>query len=373
MANPKSRKKSKASDVRTKKIIKQPGKFNKNLHKRTGPRIYCIGGGNGSKFSECIKCFNLKVQKWYDIPPMRKPRSAPAVVMLKGKLYVLGGYDSGNTPILDSCECFHPESDPTSEHDGKWTKVTSMSYRRQGHAAVTLNGGIYVIGGNAPKRRALDSVEYFDVKKEIWTPVEKLSTPRRYLASVVLDGMIYAIGGRDINQTLITMERYNPKTKKWKLLAPMNERRYGPTAAVLEGYIYVVGGWNGKKNLCSGEKYDIKKNEWTPICSMRFERREVSSVVYNGKLYVIGGYSSFYYPIPTEIYDPIQDSWEVYSGMQSPFVGGLGTIIKHSKTSNRIQTTKKKRNNEHRFCLKKDCELSIRSNNGKVSIQYRAC
>jgi hypothetical protein len=80
--------------------------------------------------------------------------------------------------------------------------------------------------------------------KPPWEDVAAMSTEREDHAAVVLNGKIYVIGGRrDVGgniTTLTSMESYDPVTDQWTAEPPLPMTVYAPSAEVINGTIYVI-------------------------------------------------------------------------------------------------------------------------------------
>ncbi|CAJ1452548.1 unnamed protein product [Effrenium voratum] len=69
--------------------------------------IYVVGGSDGEEVLRSGEVFDVKLQRWEELPPMAYPRVGHTAFALKGRLYVLGGID-GKVP-LDTFEVFDPK------------------------------------------------------------------------------------------------------------------------------------------------------------------------------------------------------------------------------------------------------------------------
>jgi len=69
-----------------------------------------------------------------------------------------------------------------------------MPTERGGIAAATVNGEIYVFGGEAPDN-TFNAVEKYSPQKNMWTVDVPMSTPRHGLAAVSVGNNIFVIGG----------------------------------------------------------------------------------------------------------------------------------------------------------------------------------
>ena len=95
-----------------------------------------------------------------------------------------------------------------------------------------------------------------------------MSAARDGPAAAVFDGKLYVMGGYDGQNSLSTVERYDPAKNAWEAVAPMSAARDGPAAAVFDGKLYVMGGFEGQDELSSVEQYDPARNEWVAMASM---------------------------------------------------------------------------------------------------------
>ena len=113
-----------------------------------------------------------------------------------------------------------------------------MSTGRIEPAVAVLGGKIYVVGGHtgiSPRSSTLNSVERFDPITNAWESLSPMSTARRGAAAAVLDGKLYVAGGcgpdtkfgadSDLN-CLSTVERYDPSTNAWESVASMSKGRW---------------------------------------------------------------------------------------------------------------------------------------------------
>lgn len=287
----------------------------KSSNNRSGlnksPHLYCVGGWDGEKILDTAQYFDFADKKWYDIPQMYLARSALSAGVIKGKLYVTGGWDfvDGKIKIYWQCECYDPITKA-------WSDFPSLEKERRGHSSIVYKDRMYVFGGEHPKEGALSDVSIYDPVLEKWSVSPSMCTSRRYLATVILNEKIYAIGGRGKSKTLKTVECFDPVDETWDLKKEMNSIRYGAAACTIGKFIYVVGGWDGDKVLNDAERYDPEKNTWTNIESMSGERREMGSIVYADEMYIIGGSGEEKTEkITAQKYNPEKKKWEMVENM----------------------------------------------------------
>ena len=107
-----------------------------------------------------------------------------------------------------------------------------------------------------------------DYKTNIWFD---LSLPLPYLvhghALLSLNDEIYVLGGRGDHSTFYKDVYRLNSSMRWERLTDMTVGRYGITnsSVALDGYIWTCGGHSGFDYLKSVEKYDPVKDKWTKI------------------------------------------------------------------------------------------------------------
>ncbi|MCB0098132.1 MAG: hypothetical protein KDE46_20515, partial [Caldilineaceae bacterium] len=177
--------------------------------------------------------------------------------------YVLGGIDgSGN--ISAAVEAWNPNTQ-------RWVRLPNLPTPRAAASAAAdaVTQGLYVVGGTADLQTfaPLPTVEMYDVYSGRWSCSQNvngcsnsglaaLPTPRSDLALTTgLDGRLWAIGGAQGQQTVATVEVYNPTANSWSTseALPAARAAHGAVASAgstniyssnfsSEGKIYVLGG-----------------------------------------------------------------------------------------------------------------------------------
>jgi len=251
---------------------------------------------------------------WTKRADMPTARSAPALSVVKGKIYAIGG---GVDPtVLSTVE----EYDPATN---MWTKKTNMPTARTGVSTGVVNDKIYAIGGWGLGKH-LSTVEEYDPATDTWTTKTEMPTPRWGLSTCVVNGRIYAIGGIELkNGNLVwlsTVEEYNPTTDTWikKTDRPIPG---GRPAVVMNGKIYVLGGDDGKKVFLTVEEYNPMTDTWTTKTEMPTLRAAHSASVVKEKIYVVGGVGGDdwkCYLSTVEEYNSATDTWTRKADMPTP-------------------------------------------------------
>ena len=184
------------------------------------------------------------------------PRIASALVVFKGKMWLLGGtenyYFGDNSSLKNDVWC---------SADGRtWTQATADAgwSPRAYHQAVVLNDRIYVFGGGnyVPEYRALS---------DVWSSA---------------DGI-----------------RWQQETDA----APWHPRLWF-SSVVYRNHMWVLGGWSNNPSTNWGDVWYSKDGrDWKQLKSKVVwkERHEHSALVFNDQIWVLGGHAR---PLSSEVW-----------------------------------------------------------------------
>jgi len=165
---------------------------------------------------------------------MQSERKWLGVAVLNDRIYAVGGRGNSRQKELNTAEVL----DLIVEGTPYWRSIASMSTKRANLAVGVLNGKIYAVGGH-DENQTLSSVECYDPEQNVWSPVADLSVPRNGAGVGVLDGALYCVGGIECN----TVEKYSEDTNTWSQAAEMKYHRCdNPGVLIHEGRMYVVAG-----------------------------------------------------------------------------------------------------------------------------------
>ncbi|KRT81641.1 BTB And C-terminal Kelch domain containing protein [Oryctes borbonicus] len=148
---------------------------------------------------------------------------------------------------------------------------------------------IYVIGGNKRElvwHRGSESycvsVVKFDTFKKEWSTAPDLLVNRIVPGVATLNGKIYVVGGEQESNSLSCCECYDPQLNCWTLIASMIVPRCEFGLCALNGYLYALGGWIGDDIGGCIERYDTKIDEWRHVGVLPEPRFSMGVVAYNG-------------------------------------------------------------------------------------------
>jgi N-acetylneuraminic acid mutarotase len=124
---------------------------------------------------------------------------APAVGVVSGTLYAIGGQNHG---ALYTVEAYDPLTN-------SWSTKTPMPNRRLLLAAGVIHGHLYEVGGL--QEGEWNTVAAYDPTTNAWTVKAPMPTARAELAAGVVNGVLYAVGGEDSNRNTVNIvEAFKP-------------------------------------------------------------------------------------------------------------------------------------------------------------------
>jgi N-acetylneuraminic acid mutarotase len=228
---------------------------------------------------------------WQEIAPMSVGRSEMRAVVIDGKFYVAGGFNTSGAQ-LNSLEAYDPGNNT-------WTSLANMPIGMDHHMMAAHGGKLYVL--------KYASIHIYDPVANAWTSrTDNSGMSRSDGTAVTFGDHIYVIGGGPLS-----VQRYNPATDQWETRASLQTSRGHVNAVVLDGRIWILGGRSGNTAFRSVEIYDPVANTMVPGPPMDSVRSGHAAEVVNGKIVVVGGEV----PNPTrlartaEVYDPAAGSW----------------------------------------------------------------
>jgi N-acetylneuraminic acid mutarotase/glucose/arabinose dehydrogenase len=257
-----------------------------------GGKLYLVGGKNGATHLSSMHIYDPVSDSWTSGPAMPGPAvENPATVAYNGKIYVFGGSTAPFSGAVSDVRVFDPVS-------GNWTTSASMPTARGGATAQVIGTKIYVAGGMGADGSSVASLEIFDPASGTWTSGASLDTRRDNPGSAVSGGKLYVFGGRIRNadgsvveNTLSSVEMYDPASNTWMSKAPMTTGRRTMVVGTLNGKFQVIGGERKSDGsaFSANEEYDPATDSWRPLKPLPTPRHGAVVATINGVVYVVGG------------------------------------------------------------------------------------
>jgi N-acetylneuraminic acid mutarotase len=170
-------------------------------------KIYLIGGRvrateDARLFNDHIdtvrnEVFDPTTQRWSIRANAPTPRNSAASAVIDRKIYVVGGRQfvknaDGTTRQVNvpNLEVYDPKLD-------RWETRSPMPQARGGLAATSLNGKLYVFGGEqwVPEQKVFAESWVYDPKTNDWEALPPLPTPRHGLGASAVGNRIFVFGG----------------------------------------------------------------------------------------------------------------------------------------------------------------------------------
>ncbi len=257
-------------------------------------KLYLVAGKTSSGYRKTMYIYDSVANSWTsgtNLPADYPGVENPAAVALDGKLYLFGGSTDAFSGAVSSAAVYDPAT-------SKWTMLAPMPAGRGGATAQALGGKIYVAGGMDGNGASLSSVAVYDSTTNTWGSVSPMGTRRDNPGSAVLDGKLYVFGGRTrnadgstVNNTLDTMEAYDPDTDTWVNRGSMPTGRRAMVVGKLNGRAQVIGGERTSSGgtFSANEEYNPKTNGWRKLAPMLTGRHGAVAGTIDGVVYVAGG------------------------------------------------------------------------------------
>ena len=264
--------------------------------------------------------------QWVTRAPAPLKRTEVAVAAVRGKIYVVGGFQQGLSFVTPAVEEYDPATDT-------WRERAPLPGGLH-HAGIgAVNDRLYVIGGFERSLFSVwspvTSVYEYDPAADRWTARQPMPTPRGALAVAALDGKLHAVGGYNQDGNTAAHEVYDPATDSWSARALMPTARDHHAAAALNGRLYAIGGRLNRQysqNLGVAEEYDPATDRWTRKADLPTPRSGITAAVMKGRIYIFGGEAPSGTYRENEAYHPAANSWEALAPMPTAR-HGLGSAV----------------------------------------------
>ena len=245
--------------------------------------------------------------QWEDQQPLQIARRALAATASGDYLYALGGVDAEGR-YVNTVEFAHVLPDGRLE---PWQFTTPLPTGRIYHAAVVMQGNLYILGGGqgdlGDNNTPVATVEKAHIlpagQLSAWETAAPLTTPRRGLQAVAYRDTLYAIGGYN-GSFLKSIERAQVSNQgslsSWSL-DPQHAvvDRYIHSATRLGDALYLLGGHvQGSQRMSYGDVEMTRIGEQGQVLawnvektSLRAPRFMASAFALGQHLYMLGGHS----------------------------------------------------------------------------------
>jgi N-acetylneuraminic acid mutarotase len=200
--------------------------------------------------------YDPAADSWKALAKLPEKRTAGAAAEFGGKIYFFGGSADLTGPdgknitagiVVGTNESYDPATN-------KWESHKAMPTPRNHPAIGVINGKIYLIGGrlaangigNGYAASNTDVVEEYSPMTDSWRAMNRMPTARSGEGWTTYEGKIYVAGGEERNYhmegPLRDVEVFDPAANDWYRLPSMPTARHGVNVAAYGGKLFVVGG-----------------------------------------------------------------------------------------------------------------------------------
>ena len=242
---------------------------------------------------------------WDTGPNLLLPRDRGAAVKtIDGSIYVLGG----NTTIPTSVETL-------PLNGNAWTNAPSLPAARIAPGASlsdSTGATIAVFGGKTNNKAVKDALVYNPAGAN--GALAGMSS-NRYSFAFAGDnfGNLYAMGGKDANERLLAAtERFIPSTGRWARMTDLPAARFNFCASVGNGGLLTFGG-STATSAATNNVYRFNGVGWTALAPMPVATNGSAVVIgANNLIYVVGGTGADGSRLNNvQIYNTVNNTWQV--------------------------------------------------------------
>ena len=199
-------------------VLDHPDEDDNNKNNNMRQTVVVLGGWQQYKgYVNSVLQLNLSDpnMQWREGPPMNKRRNRHAAVVCNGGVYVMGGCNQGSMDFIERIDVknlLRSSLTTTRTQESPWKTLTCrLSTRRSGFCAVAvLNRYIVVMGGY--NGQYLSSVDIIDTNNHIVTAGPSMNVARSFFASAVIGHRIFVVGGYNESGYLDSVEYLDDAT-----------------------------------------------------------------------------------------------------------------------------------------------------------------
>ncbi len=253
-------------------------------------------------------CWHLQNEEWKVMQQSPIPTTTYLfnACIVRDGIVVSGGFTFGRT-----VKCWL-----LSTTNYRWSPLPDLNTARARHSSVSVEGQVYVIGGEGQDGIEISSVESLQKYRVRWEALPDIPKPLVYAMAVAHGQYIYVFGGTDMNwANSKSCYVYGTKGKSWHTLPDMPRGCMCGSVVVWKDMIYLVGGF---RRSCMS--FNPATTTWSTLSQCVHEHGDAPALVWEDRILVCGGRSKKTTrvddgkPAGTSVieeYDPETDTWTV--------------------------------------------------------------
>ena len=237
-------------------------------------KLFVFGGDspNAGTVVNTTRIYDIATNTWSTGAPMPDVRAFMASGYFNGKIYLVGGYNTGNVdPSFGQVWEYDPVANTFN------TSRMSMPATLGGPGFGIINGHIYVAGGRDLNNTNLNTLYDYNIATDSWTTGATMPTGVNVPGSAVIGGKLWVFGGgnpftgpstaptsggkgvrawlkRVFNpDTTNALQVYDPATNTWSSGPGLIQQRAFPAGTHVGNTAVAVGGYTGSNTTTSVE------------------------------------------------------------------------------------------------------------------------
>jgi subtilisin family serine protease len=203
--------------------------------------IYLAGGVDGTKpgHKKTLYAYSAATNRWSTKAPMPVAGGCGGSGAINGIVFVLIGCDSLTSPTAGAKGVLMRYAPAANT----WSTKAPSPTPHQFPAVGVVGGKFYVIGGKNGSGTATTTVHVYSPSTNTWTTKAPLPSARYRATAQAVAGKLYVVGGNDAaNAYSNTVYVYDPSTNAWSSTATMPTGRANLGSGVVKNVFYGVGG-----------------------------------------------------------------------------------------------------------------------------------
>lgn len=221
-------------------------------------QLFAIGGFNGHFPEWTLKpdmfVYDIEKNSWTSGSPLPIAQGEHVTAVVNNRIHVIGGRvpragEGGHFDSYYDSAIHHIYNPDTME----WTRGKEAPTARNSAAAAVIDGLIYVVGGRqnlvqedgTQLQHNMGTLEVYDPSTDSWKTLTPMPEGLGGTAAATVDGKLYVFGGEQWTPSHEVFDSawvYDPATDSWKRLPSMLVGRHGLAAAAVDGVLYTFGG-----------------------------------------------------------------------------------------------------------------------------------
>ena len=237
-------------------------------------KLFVFGGDDPTTGTvvNTTRIYDIATNTWSTGTPMPDVRAFMGSGYFNGKIYLVGGYTTGNVdPSFGQVWEYDPVANTFN------TSRMSMPATLGGPGFGIINGHIYIAGGRNLANTNLNTLYDYDIAANTWTTGANMPSGVNVPGSAVIAGKLWVFGGgnpfagsgtsptsgktgvrawlkRIFNpETTNSLQVYDPATNSWTSGPTLNQQRSFPAGTGVGNTAVAVGGYTGSSTTTSVE------------------------------------------------------------------------------------------------------------------------